>query len=119
FGDSSLVGQSLQRTASPRDPLPRQHRRGAVAERARAAAEGSRRAAGRLRALQAPPRGRRIARPARRAPPAAADPVARVRATRAPDRRLPLLLRAYARAEIPAIPALGRRPEALGDALPR
>ena len=90
-----------------------------MAERARAAAQGRRRAARRLRALQAPPRGRRVARPARRARPAAADPVARVRAAPPPHRRLPLLLRAHARAEIPAIPALAREAEALGDALPR
>ena len=53
-------------TEAARHALPGQHRRDPVGERAGAAAEGGRRAARRLRAREAAPRGRLVARPARR-----------------------------------------------------
>ena len=102
-----------------RHPLPGQHGRGALAERPGAPAQGGRRPARRLRALPPPPRGGLVARPARRVRPPAAHAVARARPPAPRDRRLPLLLRAHARAEVAAVPDPARARQALGDALPR
>ena len=60
------VTERDERSTAARHALPRQHRRHPVGERAGAAAEGRRRAARRLRARAAPPRGRLVARPPRR-----------------------------------------------------
>src|SRR5207248_2691698 len=79
---------------APGNALPGERRRDSVGERPGTAPEGRRRAARRLRARAAPPGGRLVARPPRRAPAPARDPVRRPRPSAAPDRRLPLLLRA-------------------------
>ena len=80
---------------------------------------GRRRKARRLRALQAPPGGRLVARPARRLRPPAADAVARARPAAPADRRLPLLLRAHARPEVAPVPDPARARQEVGLPLPR
>ena len=87
-----------------RYPLPGQHGRRAVDERPGAAATRRGRAARRLRALPAPPRGGLEPRPARRLRPQAGGAVACARAAAAAHGRLPLLLRAHARAEVAPVP---------------
>src|SRR5439155_19426604 len=106
-------------SAPARHPLPGEHGGYPVAERAGAETARHRREARRLRALPPPPRGRRLARPHRRSRPAAAKPVAGIRPARSSNRPLPLLLRAHARAKIPAIWPLTHPRQAFGDALPR
>ena len=103
-----------------RHALPGQHGRRAVGERPGAAAAGRRRAARRLRPLHAPPRGGLVARRSVRAvaPPAGAA-VGGARAAAAADGRLPLLLRAHARAEVAPVPDPARGPEEVGHPLPR
>ena len=76
-----------------------------MGERAGAAAEGRRRPPRRLRARHAAPRGRLVARPARGVAAPARPAVRRVRAARAEDRHLPLLLRADADPEVDPVPA--------------
>ena len=88
--------------------LPRQHRRHPVGERAGAAAQGSRRSTRRLRARQAAPRGRLVARPTRAAARTARAAVRRLCATRTEDRHLPLLLRPDAGPEVDPVPAAPR-----------
>ena len=105
---------------APRRPLPREHRGGAVDERPGAPPARGRRPARRLQPLPAAPGGRRVARAA-----AAASlrrqltqwsALARLAPT---HRRLPLLLRADARAALRPVPAPARAPQEVGDALPR
>src|SRR5581483_6466411 len=99
--------------------LPRQYGRDSVDERRGAACARRRRAARRLQPLPPASRGRRRPGPARRLAAAAADAGARIRAARADDRHLPLLLRAHARAEVGAVRAAAAARQALGHALPR
>ena len=89
-----------------------------MGERPGAAAPRRRRTARRLQPLQAPPRGRPLARAARRPRPAPADPVAGAPPPAPAHRRLPLLLRAHARPAVGAVPDPARAPQEVGDALP-
>ena len=89
---------------------PGQRRRDPVGERAGAAAEGGRRAARRLQPGEAAPGGGLVARAPRRAAAAARDAVRGAGAAAAADRRLPLLLRADARAAVAPVPAAARGP---------
>ena len=57
--DARILARDERSAPAPRRPLPREHRRGAVGERPGAAGARRRRAARRLRALQAPSRGGR------------------------------------------------------------
>src|SRR4051794_40276028 len=81
-------------TISPEgDALPGEHGRRPLAERPGAQAARGGGEARRLRALQASPGSGCLTRAARGPGAAAAHPVARIRAARAHNRRLPLLLR--------------------------
>ena len=84
-----------------------------------AAAEGGRRAARRLQPREAAPRGRLVARPPRRAAAPARDPVRSAREAAPADRRLPLLLRADARAAVAPVPDPARGAEEERLPLPR
>ena len=73
----------------------------------------------RLRPVQAAPRGRLVARPAQGLSARPDRPVARARAPAPAHRRLPLLLRAHARAEVAPVPDPARVRQEVGLALPR
>ena len=88
-------------------------------ERPGAPPAGSRRAPRGLQPLPAAPGGRRLARAARRARAPSAHAVVCVRPAAPAHRRLPLLLRADARAALAAVPAPRHPAQEVGDALPR
>ena len=115
---ATAQGLSLRRGASGH-ALPGELRRHPVAERARAPAEGRRRAARRLQPRAAPSRSGLVARPPRRLRATAAHAVARARATASAHRRLPLLLRADARAQVAAVPDPARDAQEVRLPLPR
>src|SRR4051794_28529843 len=81
-----------------------ERRRHTVGERAGAAAEGGRRAACGLQPGEAAPGGGLVARPARRAAAAPRDAARGDGEAAAAHGRLPLLLRADARAAVAAVP---------------
>src|SRR3954466_5891557 len=113
-------GHTRDRTATAaRDARARERRWDPVGERAGAAAQGRRRAPRRVRARDAAPRGRLVARPPRAAATAARAAVRGVREARAEDGRVPLLLRADPRPEIAAVPTAARAAEEERLPLPR
>ena len=92
------------RREPPCHPLPGQHGRCPLGERARAAPRRRRRPARGRQPGAAAPRGGLVARAPRGAAPSALDPVRRPRAAAPEHRHLPLLLRAHPRAQVAPVP---------------